>query len=232
MDNNNNTQQNTMQDTMQDTTQDTMQDTMKDTMQDNDLVNNFENKININNMFKGKWYVINSRNHHEEKIKKDIIKRVFSCNIKDYVFDVRTVGTKVLNKKTKKMQYSNLYPGYIFINAIMTNEVWYIIRNTQGVLGFIGSSGKGVKPFPLSREEAIKMLEIFNPKMKKTKQKIIYEAEYKINDYVKIVSGLFNKEEGKVIAMDYNKGIATIEIEIFGRLTPTKIEFSSCKKIK
>ncbi len=191
------------------------------------MINNEENQIN--KLFKGKWYVINSYSGHEEKVKNDLIQRINSCEIKDYIFDVRIVKGKIINKKTKKTIEKNLYPGYIFVNVIMNDEAWFVIRNTPGVTGFIGSSGKGVKPLPLTNEEAIKMLKI-NYNLDDDKKEV-YTADFKEGSYVKIISGLFKNEEGKVISMDYSKGLATIEIEIFGRFTPTKIKFSSCKKM-
>ncbi len=182
----------------------------------------------INKLFKGKWYVVNSYSGHEEKVKTDIIQRVKSYKIEEYVFDVRTVKITSIDKKTKKMKIKNLYPGYIFVNVIMNDETWFLIRNTPGVTGFIGSAGKGIKPLPLTNAEAEKMLEINKPVVKKSK---LYETNFTSGDFVKIISGIFENEEGKVIAMDYSKGLATIEIEIFGRFTPAKINFSSCKKL-
>ncbi len=182
----------------------------------------------INKLFKGKWYVVNSYSGHEEKVKNDIIQRVKTYKIFEYVFDVRTVKTKIKDKKTKKMQEKNLYPGYIFVNVIMNDETWFVIRNTPGVTGFIGSAGKGIKPLPLTNQESEKMLSIYYVKKNIENNSAI---TFKEGDFVKIVSGLFENEEGKVIFMDHNKGLATVELEIFGRFTPTKINFSSCKKM-
>ncbi len=186
---------------------------------------------NINKLFKGKWYVINSYAGHEEKVKKDLIQRIESYNIEDYIFDARIVKGSTINKKTKKVTEKNLFPGYIFVNVVMNDEIWFVIRNTPGVTGFVGSSGKGAKPAPLTRAEATNMLQI-NAFTKAPEIKKVTELKYKVGDTVSITKGLFKDEEGKVIYLDFSKGLATIEIEIFGRFTPTQIEFSACKNIK
>ncbi|AXF95877.1 transcription termination/antitermination protein NusG [Spiroplasma phoeniceum] len=188
--------------------------------------------------YPGKWYVINCYSGHEDRVRDDLIQRVESLNMKDVVFDIRVVKEIVSAKKGGKLieKEKNVYPGYIFINMIMNDEAWYIVRNTTGVTGFIGSSGRGTKPFPLTDQEARTMLSK-SLAAKKTathqgkKVKKVFVANFEVNDYVRILSGTFTDMEGQVTKIDTSKGIAIVNLEMFGRLTPTEVEFDQCKKI-
>ncbi|WP_425380221.1 transcription termination/antitermination protein NusG [Spiroplasma endosymbiont of Stenodema calcarata] len=187
--------------------------------------------------YPGKWYVINCYSGHEDRVRDDLIQRVESLNMKDVVFDIRAVKEEVPDKKRKSVSTEkNVYPGYIFINMIMNDEAWYIVRNTTGVTGFIGSSGRGTKPFPLTDQEAKTMLSK-SIAIKKTaaqqgkKVKKVFVANFEVNNYVRILSGTFAEMEGQVTKLDTSKGIATINLEMFGRLTPTEVEFDQCEKI-
>lgn len=207
----------------------------------NKIINNKNDNIeSLENISKypGKWYVINCYSGHEDHVRNDLIQRVDSLNMKNVVFDIRIVKEKNLFKKGIKIieKEKNVYPGYIFINMIMNDEAWYIVRNTTGVTGFIGSSGRGTKPFPLTDKEAKIMIlkslaskKILINKEKKTKK--IFIANFKIDDYVKILSGNFINLEGQVAKIDTSKGITIINLEIFGRLTPVEVKFDQCEKI-
>ncbi|AHF57351.1 transcription termination/antitermination protein NusG [Spiroplasma eriocheiris] len=188
------------------------------------------------NKYKGKWYVINSYSGHEDRVRDDLIQRVESLNMKDVIFDIRVVKEMIPPKgKGKKPVEKNLYPGYIFINMIMNDDAWYIVRNTTGVTGFIGSSGRGTKPFPLTDQEARTMLSkatSFKEAQTNKKVKKVYVANFEVNDYVKIIAGPFTDMEGQVTKLDTTKGMATVNLEMFGRLTPTEIPFDQCEPIK
>lgn len=184
--------------------------------------------------FRGKWYTINCYSGHEEKVKEDLLQRIETLNMKDFIFDVRIVKQQEVSKKTKTVSGKNPYPGYLFVNMIMNDDAWFIVRNTPGVTGFIGSSGNWSKPFPLSRSEARDMLRRSDekPQAQPKKQKQLFVADFKEGNFVKILSGAFENKEGEVIAMDYSKGVATINIEVFGgRFVPVDAEFSYCEKI-
>ena len=107
--------------------------------------------------FDKNWYVVNTYASHENKVKDNIVRRIESMNMQDYIFRVIVAEYEEPVKKdgvlTGKFKTKNMYPGYIFIEMIMTDEAWYVVRNTPGVTGFIGSSGKGAKPFPLFKHE-------------------------------------------------------------------------------
>ncbi|WP_338956033.1 transcription termination/antitermination protein NusG [Spiroplasma endosymbiont of Polydrusus cervinus] len=212
--------------------------TITDEIIDNDKANDkLDSGENLKDMTKypGKWYVINCYSGHEDRVRDDLIQRVESLNMKDVVFDIRVVKEMVPAKKGKPIE-KNVYPGYIFINMIMNDEAWYIVRNTTGVTGFIGSSGRGTKPFPLTDQEAKTMLSKSIVAKKAASQqgkkvKKVFVANFKVNDYVRILSGIFTEMEGQVTKIDTSKGIATVNLEMFGRLTPTEVEFDQCEKI-
>ncbi|PPE06589.1 transcription termination/antitermination protein NusG [Mesoplasma corruscae] len=198
---------------------------------------------------KGQWFVINSQTGHEDKVLQDLTNKIKSEKHDDQVFDIRISKGIVLTKAGKEKE-KNLFPGYIFINMIMNEETWFIVRNTPGVTGFIGSSGRGAKPFPLTAEEVLKMLipkeeavgeENGNVSAIPEKnsgiaipvtKKPLFTANFVVGQMVRVISGINTGEEGEVKDMDYEKGVAVILIEMFGRYTNLEISFSDVKPLK
>ena len=103
------------------------------------------------------WYVVSTYSTHERKAAYNLQKRVESMGLEDLIFRIVVVEQEVPVMKdglpTGKTRMKNLYPGYVFVEMIMTDYAWYIVRNTPGVTGFVGSAGKGTKPFPVPREQ-------------------------------------------------------------------------------
>ena len=101
------------------------------------------------------WYVVNTYSGHENKVKEKLEMRASSMGMEDYIYRVVVPEQKVIETKDGKEKEKNvkMFPGYILVEMVMTDEAWFIVRNTPGVTGFIGSSGKGAKPFPLTPEE-------------------------------------------------------------------------------
>ena len=103
------------------------------------------------------WYVVNTYSTHENKVKENLKRRVESMGLGDLIFRIIVAEQEVPVMKdgmpTDKTRKKNLYPGYVFVEMIMTDYAWYVVRNTPGVTGFVGSSGKGTKPFPVPREQ-------------------------------------------------------------------------------
>ncbi|WP_339022810.1 transcription termination/antitermination protein NusG [Spiroplasma endosymbiont of Crioceris asparagi] len=194
--------------------------------------------------YKGQWFVINCNSGHEDKVRADLLQKIETSNLGDWIFDIKISKVNVLNKN-KKTVSKNMFPGYLFINMIMNNDTWFIIRNTPGVTGFIGSSGKGAKPFPITTEEIMRMLgfenkdEKLNLNQKEVsgssvikKEKVVYETNLKKGSRALIKSGPFTDMDGNVLELDFEKGIAIIEIEMFGRATPYEVEFKNLELIK
>ncbi len=119
----------------------------------------------------------------------------------------------------------NLFPGYLFVEMTMTDEAWYVVRNTPGVTGFIGSSGGGAKPFPVSNDEIESILR----RMGMSDKKLV--VDFKVGDYVRILNGPFKQIEGKVDSMDNDNQSAMVLIVLFGRDTPTEISYNDLEKI-
>ncbi|AKX33701.1 transcription antitermination protein NusG [Spiroplasma litorale] len=187
--------------------------------------------------YKGQWFVINCNSGHEDSVKSDLLQKIESSNLEEKVFDIRISKSPVMGKNNKIID-KNKFPGYIFINMHMTDETWFIIRNTPGVTGFIGSSGRGAKPLPLTSEEVFRLInqdEKIGKDRKSNKgnanqpkkEKVLFEATFKVKDVVMVKEGPFANTEGQVMEMDFEKGIAIVNIELFGRITPTEFEFSN-----
>ena len=127
-------------------------------------------------------------------------------------------------KPTGKTKVKNLYPGYIFIEMIMTDEAWYVVRNTPGVTGFIGSSGKGAKPFPVSTAEIETVLKRVGLGENTS------TSEYKVGDTIKILNGPFAEQISVIEAVDEEKGLVTIKTIIFGREQELQVSVNDIEK--
>ena len=170
---------------------------------------------------KKEWYVGNTDAGHENRVKDNLEKRMETMGIADNLYRVvvaEETQIEVKNEKSKEV-VKNIFPGYLFVEMIMTDEAWYVVRNTPGVTGFIGSSGGGAKPFPVKQEEIDKILRRIGQSDKNV------EVDFQVGDSVKILSGPFSGMEGKVDAMNDQTQVATVLIILFGRETPTDINY-------
>ncbi|QIK56414.1 transcription termination/antitermination factor NusG [Erysipelothrix sp. HDW6A] len=173
------------------------------------------------------WYVVNTYAGHENRVKENLIRRVETMGIEDSLFRILVAEEKEIEykngKKVEKMR--NLFPGYLFVEMIMTDEAWYVVRNTPGVTGFIGSSGGGAKPFPVSPEEIESILR----RMGMSDQKLV--VNFQVGDTVKILSGPFAGIEGTVDSMNDDAQTAMVLTILFGRETPTEISYTDLEAI-
>ena len=186
------------------------------------------------------WYVINTFSQREHQVKDSLEKRAKSFNREDKIFRVicadyqepvldengkqKRTKNKLTGKREPKFKTKNYYPGYIFVERIRTDETWFVVRNTPGVSGITGSSGKGAKPFPIPREEiepVLKRRHIEDPDR---------YSEYKVGDWVKIINGTFQDSEGETTEIDSAKGEVRIQITLFGRATFVPASFSDIEK--
>ena len=106
------------------------------------------------------WYVVNTYSGHENKVKEKLEMRAESMDMQDYIYRVVIPEEKIVEVKdgVTKEKVKKMFPGYILVEMVMTDEAWYVVRNTPGVTGFIGSSGKGAKPIPLNDQEVKKFI--------------------------------------------------------------------------
>ena len=170
---------------------------------------------------KKEWYVVNTYAGHENRVKENLEKRLETMGISENLFRIvvaEETQIEVKNEKSKEV-VKNIFPGYLFVEMIMTDEAWYVVRNTPGVTGFIGSSGGGAKPFPVKQDEMEKILRRIGQSDKSI------EVDFAVGDTVKILSGPFSGMEGKVESMNDQSQIATVLIILFGRETPTDINY-------
>ena len=144
------------------------------------------------------WYVVNTYSGHESKVKEKLEAKVESMGLQDYIYRIIIPETTEVEVKegVKKEKKKKMFPGYVIVEMVMSDEAWYIVRNTPGVTGFIGSSGKGAKPTPLLPQEIDKILA--NMGM----SRVNIESELAIGDKVSIVDGPFKGMIGKVDNID------------------------------
>jgi len=175
------------------------------------------------------WYIINTYSQHETKTADNLKKRITTMNMQDYILRVIVAEQEVPVLKdglpTGKTKMVNLYPGYIFVEMIMTDQSWYIVRNTPGVTGIVGSSGGGQKPTPVTREEIEPVL-----KRMGMVDESMYDR-YAVGDNVKVIHGPLEGTEGKIISIDKETGACRVETVFFGRSTPVDVDFSEIEKI-
>ncbi|MFA6861639.1 MAG: transcription termination/antitermination protein NusG [Bacilli bacterium] len=188
------------------------------------------------------WYVINTFAMREKQVQDMLLKRAKSFGMEDKIFRVicaeyedpvldengkpKMGKDKKTGKMLPKFKTKNYYPGYIFVEMIMTDETWFVVRNTPGVSGITGSSGKGAKPFPIPREEiepVLKRMHIDDPDM---------YSDYKTGDNVKILSGTFADAEGTVESVDAANAQVSLQITLFGRPNTIVAKFSDIEKIQ
>ena len=175
---------------------------------------------------KKEWYVVNTYAGHENRVKENLEKRLETMGISDNLFRIvvaEETQIEVKNEKPKEV-VKNIFPGYLFVEMIMTDEAWYVVRNTPGVTGFIGSSGGGAKPFPVKPDEIEKILRRIGQSDKAV------EVDFTVGDTVKILSGPFSGMEGKIESMNDETQVASVLIIFFGRETPTDINYVDLSK--
>ncbi|MFV0255455.1 MAG: transcription termination/antitermination protein NusG [Erysipelotrichaceae bacterium] len=174
-----------------------------------------------------RWYVVNTYAGHENRVKENLLRRIETMGLEDHLFEVLVAEeSEIVIKKNKKEEKSkNLFPGYLFVKMLMTDESWYVVRNTPGVTGFIGSSGGGAKPFPVSEEEMDLILRRMGLSDKK------YVVDFAVGDIVKIESGPFRGLDGKVESMNNETETAIVLTIVFGRETPTEISYNDLSKV-
>lgn len=167
-----------------------------------------------------RWYVVHTYSGHENKVKVNIEKMVENRGMQDLILDIAVPTEDVVelrdgkrNVKTKKM-----FPGYVIIKMVVTNESWYLVRNTQGVTGFVGH---GSDPIPLSDEEVARM----------GIEKVYIDLDVEIGETVRVISGPFEGFMGEVLDINPEKQVLTVKVSMFGRDTPVELEFGQVNKL-
>ncbi len=172
------------------------------------------------------WYVIRVISGTEENVRQSLMQRREAFGLENHILEVfvpthdsisiRAGGTKVKKKK-------NIFPGYILVRMVVTNESWYIVRNTPNVTGFLGA---GTVPVPVRGEELEQLKGVLTQKSEE------FKTDMQVGDYVTVKNGPFEGSEGKIIEINTNKGMLKININLLGRDTPVEIDFGSVKSKK
>jgi transcriptional antiterminator NusG len=170
------------------------------------------------------WYVVHCYSGYENKVRHNLEQRIESMGMKDLIFDVVVPTQEEIEIKDGKRRAveKHIFPGYVLVNMIMTEESWYVVRNTPGVTGFVGM---GDEPTPLRPEEVaqiLKRMESGTPEIK---------VDFRVGEKVRIVDGPFADFHGTVDDIDAARSKVRVLVNFFGRETPVELDFLQIEKI-
>ena len=174
------------------------------------------------------WYVVNTYSGHENKVKEKLEMRAESMDMKDYIFRVVIPEQKVIEEKDgqTKEKVKKMFPGYILVEMVMSDEAWFVVRNTPGVTGFIGSSGKGAKPTPLQPYEVDNILRNMGI------SRLDVDKELEVGAKVKIIAGAFAGMYGVIDTIDLPNQKLELNVDLFGQETAVEVELSQIEIAK
>jgi transcriptional antiterminator NusG len=170
------------------------------------------------------WYVIHTYSGYENKVKMNLEKRVESMNMEEKIFRVLVPMEDEIEFKNGKQKITKrkVYPGYVLVEMEMTDDSWYVVRNTPGVTGFVGT---GTKPIPLLDKEVVKILQQMGM------DEVHTRIDFEINQSVQVIAGPFKDFVGVVREILADKGKLRVEVSMFGRETPVELEFAHVQKL-
>lgn len=169
------------------------------------------------------WYVVHTYSGYEDAVREALLQRIESLGMQDQIFDVVVPKeTEIVIKKGEPItQERRIFPGYVLVDMVVTDDSWYVVRNTPNVTGFVGS---GTIPVPVSPEE----WKVIKKHMGQAEPK--FKIDFTENDHVVVLEGPFANYEGVISNIDEEKGKVKILITIFGRETPVELDFTQIKK--
>ena len=167
-----------------------------------------------------RWYVVHTYSGYENKVQTDLEKTIKNRELEDFFFDIIVPMEEQIEIKDgkRKTNLRKVFPGYVLVKMIVTEESWYIVRNTRGVTGFVGS---GTDPIPLTNEEIRNM----------GFEAAVVNVDYDVNDTVRVVNGPLASFIGTVQEINKEKNKVKVLVSMFGRETPVELEFSQVEKI-
>ena len=167
-----------------------------------------------------KWYVVHTYSGYENKVKTDLEKTIKNRELEDFFFNIVVPMEEQVEIKDgkRKSNLKKVFPGYVLIKMIVTEESWYIVRNTRGVTGFVGS---GTDPIPLTDDEIRNM----------GFDEVPINVDYDVNDTVQVVNGPLEGFVGAVQEINKEKQKVKVLVSMFGRETPVELEFSQVQKV-
>ena len=170
------------------------------------------------------WHAVHTYSGYEDAVSRNLKQRIESMGMEDKIFNVLVPTEKKIKIKSgkRKVVEEKIYQGYVLVEMIVTDDSWYVVRNTPRVTGFVGS---GTTPTPLSPEE----MEILQKRMGVDEPK--YKIDVGVGDAVKITDGPFKDFDGKISEIDEEKGKVKVLVSLFGRNTPVELDFLQIKKL-
>lgn len=170
------------------------------------------------------WYVLHTYSGYEDNVSRNLKQRIETMGMQDKIFEVMVPKEKKIKIRNGKRYVveERIFPGYVLVNMVVTDDSWYVVRNTPNVTGFIGI---GTTPTPVDPEE------IFGLKKRMGVQEPKYKLDVSRGEPVKITDGPFKNFDGKVDEIDNEKGKVKVLVSIFGRETPVELDFLQIKKV-
>lgn len=170
------------------------------------------------------WYAIHTYAGYENAVERNLKQRIESLGMQDRIFNVVVPTERKIKIKGGKRaeEEEKIYPGYVLVDMVVTDDSWYVVRNTPRVTGFVGS---GTQPVPLSQKE----IDILFKRM--TSDTVKHKIDFSIDDPVIIVDGPFKELEGKIGEVDEERGKVKVLVPMFGRDTPVELDFLQVKRI-
>ncbi|KAF1083702.1 hypothetical protein SPSYN_03135 [Sporotomaculum syntrophicum] len=171
-----------------------------------------------------RWFVIHTYSGYENKVKANLEKRIESMNMEDKIFRILVPMEDEIELKDgrKKVTKRKIFPGYVLVEMIMTDDSWYVVRNTPGVTGFVGS---GAKPIPLDEDEARQIIRTMGMEEPRTK------VDFNAGEHVRVISGPFENFGGTIEEILLEKSKLRVLISMFGRETPVELDYNQVEKI-
>lgn len=176
---------------------------------------------------KKEWYAVTTVTGYEYKVKEKLEMMINSMELHNNIYRVIVPEEKVveIKKGVKKEKVKKKFPGYVLVEMVMSDEAWYIVRNTQGVTGFVGSSGKGAKPIPIEPFEIDKVLN----SMGLSRIDVTHELE--IGKTVKILSGPLKDWTGKIESVDMKTQKLNVSVDLFGKVTNVEVDLTDIESV-
>ncbi|WP_373076829.1 transcription termination/antitermination protein NusG [Fusobacterium mortiferum] len=192
-----------------------------------------------------KWFMIHTYSGYEKKVKTDLEQKIETLGMGDIVTKILVPEEETIEevRGKKKTVARKIFPGYVMLEMVATREesneginfrvdsdAWYVVRNTNGVTGFVGV---GSDPIPMEDEEVKNIFEVIGLDLTEEEKELkeVIKINFAVGDYVKVLKGGFADQEGKVAEIDMEHKKAKVMIEMFGRMTPVEVDFDSVQKV-
>lgn len=191
-----------------------------------------------------KWFMIHTYSGYEKKVKTDLEQKIETLGMEDIVTRILVPEEETIEevRGKKKTVARKIFPGYVMLEMVATREesneginfrvdsdAWYVVRNTNGVTGFVGV---GSDPIPMEDEEVKNIFDVIGLDLSEDEKELkeVIKINFAVGDYVKVLKGGFADQEGKVAEIDMEHKKAKVMIEMFGRMTPVEVDFDSVQK--